>query len=163
MVLLSLREVLEEVHVLLCLRNRIILLITKFQNKFSKYYTCSIFLINFVLITCVFILWLHIFLYKLIILISVLHYQNLLRMENIKESHKAINLKYQKQHGMKSLNCLVDLIPYQIFKNILSTSSRTMKHCQISRQSKYMSSKFRMELHSRLKPVIFLNSRHLGL
>ena len=31
-----------------------------------------------------------------------------------------INLKYQLQHGMINLNYLIDRIPYQIFKIILS-------------------------------------------
>ena len=32
-----------------------------------------------------------------------------------------INGKYQEQHGMKSLNCVMDLIPYQTFNIFLNT------------------------------------------
>ena len=40
-----------------------------------------------------------------------------------KKSHtKIINLKYQSQHGMNSLNYLMDHILYQIFKIILNIS-----------------------------------------
>ena len=39
---------------------------------------------------------------------------------NIEKSYK--NNKYQLQHGMKSLNYLVDHILYQIFKITLNTS-----------------------------------------
>ena len=35
-----------------------------------------------------------------------------------------MNLKYQLRHGMKSLNYLMDHTQYQIFKNILSISSK---------------------------------------
>ena len=38
-----------------------------------------------------------------------------------KKAHTiTINLKYQHQHGMINLNCLVDDILYQIFKIIFS-------------------------------------------
>ena len=40
----------------------------------------------------------------------------------IYKSHTKINLKYQLQHGMKSLNYLTDHILYQILKITLSTS-----------------------------------------
>ena len=41
----------------------------------------------------------------------------------IQKSHtKIINLKYQVRHRMKSLNYLMDHIPYQIFKIILNIS-----------------------------------------
>ena len=48
----------------------------------------------------------------------MLFYQMLLlTIEKYKRSHtKIINLKYGLQHGMKSFNQLMDLIPYQIFK-----------------------------------------------
>ena len=38
----------------------------------------------------------------------------------MKKSHKIINLKYQLRYEMKNLNCLIDHILYQIFKNILN-------------------------------------------
>ena len=40
--------------------------------------------------------------------------------KNMKKSHKIINLKYQLRYEMKNLNCLIDQILYQIFKNILN-------------------------------------------
>ena len=41
----------------------------------------------------------------------------------IKKSHREIvNLKYQPQHGIKSLNYLMDHILYQIFQIILNVS-----------------------------------------
>ena len=42
--------------------------------------------------------------------------------KNIKRSYKIINLKYQRQHGTKSLNYLMDHILYQIFKINLNIS-----------------------------------------
>ena len=39
-----------------------------------------------------------------------------------------MDLKNQEQHGMKSLNYLMDIIPYQIFNIILSTTSKSMKN-----------------------------------
>ena len=42
--------------------------------------------------------------------------------KNIKSHTKTINLKYQLQHGMTSLNYLLDDILYQIFKFTLNTS-----------------------------------------
>ena len=43
---------------------------------------------------------------------------------------------------------LPDHIMYHIFKIILSTSSKIMKYLQITLQSKYISRKFNIELHS---------------
>ena len=41
----------------------------------------------------------------------------------IQKSHtKTINVKYQKQYGMKSLNLLVNLISYRTLKTILKAS-----------------------------------------
>ena len=37
-------------------------------------------------------------------------------------------LKYQERHWMKLLNCLMDRVPNQIIKIILTTPSRSMKH-----------------------------------
>ena len=79
------------------------------------------------------------------ILVSTTHE----RME--KGYTETMNLKYQEEHTMKSVNCLMDLIPYQIFKIILSTSSRSMKQSLMNHQFKCMSIKFRTELHSKLK------------
>ena len=39
-----------------------------------------------------------------------------------------MDLKNQEQHGMKSLNYLIDIIPYQIFNITLSTTSKSMKN-----------------------------------
>ena len=48
--------------------------------------------------------------------------------DKIHKSHtKIINLEYQLQRGMKNLNYLMDHILYQIFKIILSISSKNMK------------------------------------
>ena len=44
-------------------------------------------------------------------------------LKNIKKSYKNNKLKYQCQHGMENLNCLMDHIQYQIFK-ILSPSCK---------------------------------------
>ena len=50
----------------------------------------------------------------------------------IEKSHtKIINLKYQLRHGMKNLNYLIDHILYQIFKTILSISSKNMRQLLI--------------------------------
>ena len=46
-------------------------------------------------------------------------------LKNIEKSWKNINLKYQLQHGMKSLKYLMDHILYQIFKVTLNVSLKT--------------------------------------
>ena len=51
---------------------------------------------------------------------------------NIKTSKKAKNSKYQDQHGMKNLNFLMDHILFPIFKSILSTLLKNMKHSLIT-------------------------------
>ena len=61
----------------------------------------------------------------------MLHYQILVSTINgkiYKSPIEAKNLKYQPQHGMINLNYLMDHIPCQIIKNILSISSKNMKH-----------------------------------
>ena len=55
---------------------------------------------------------------------------------------------------MKSLSCLIDLTSYQTFKTTLNT-----KHEPLT--DKYMLTKFKTELHSRLNMSIILRSRHL--
>ena len=45
-------------------------------------------------------------------------------MENIKKLYKTTNLKYQFLRGMINLNCLMDYVPYLIFKIILSKPVR---------------------------------------
>ena len=52
--------------------------------------------------------------------------------KNIKTSKKAINSKYQDQNGMKNLNFLMDHILFPIFKSILSTLLKNMKHSLIT-------------------------------
>ena len=52
--------------------------------------------------------------------------------KNIKTSKKAINSKYQDQNGMKNLNFLMDHILFPIFKSILSTVLKNMKHSLIT-------------------------------
>ena len=42
--------------------------------------------------------------------------------KNEKSHNKIVNLKYQLQHGIKSLNYLTDHILYQIFNIILNIS-----------------------------------------
>ena len=46
---------------------------------------------------------------------------------------------------------------YTVYETILIRSSSSMKHLVINHQSKYMSIKFKIELHSRLKLSIFSN------
>ena len=46
----------------------------------------------------------------------------------LKSHRKTINLKYQLQRGMKDLNNLIDHTLYQIFKIILSISSKNVDH-----------------------------------
>ena len=61
------------------------------------------------------------------------HYQTLVSAthEIIQNSTtETINVKYQEEHGMKSLKCPMDII--------LSTSSRSMKQSLVSHQSKYL-------------------------
>ena len=48
-----------------------------------------------------------------------------------KSQTKIINLKYQLRHGMNSLNYLMDYILYQLFKTILSISSKNAKQLVI--------------------------------
>ena len=57
---------------------------------------------------------------------------NFYTYKNIKTSKKAINSKYQDQHGMKNLNFLMDHILFPIFKSILSTLLKNMKHSLIT-------------------------------
>lgn len=59
---------------------------------------------------------------------------------------KTTNLKYQEEHGMKSLKYPMDLIPYQTPSAISNTSSKNMKDCLINHQLKYMSTEFRTGL-----------------
>ena len=54
--------------------------------------------------------------------VALLHLSIYYTCKNIKKSHKNIFLKYQLRHGMKNLNYLMDHIPCQIFKIILSIS-----------------------------------------
>ena len=61
----------------------------------------------------------------------MLLYQILVFTIHVKIYTKIMNLKYQLQHGMKSLNYLVDRIRYQIFKAILNISSKNMKQLLI--------------------------------
>ena len=72
---------------------------------------------------------------KRVALSCIIRTQYLLQMEEC----KTINFKYQEQHGIKSLNFQMDLIPYQTFKTISYKSSGRMKNCQIGHQSKHMS------------------------
>ena len=56
----------------------------------------------------------------------------------IQKSHtRIINLKYQLQHGMTSLNYLMDHILYQIFKIALNTSLKNMSQLLIIFQKEY--------------------------
>ena len=50
-----------------------------------------------------------------------------------------------------------DLIPSEIFRTILIISSRSMKHLLINRQFKYISTRFKTELHVKLKTGAILN------
>ena len=56
----------------------------------------------------------------------------------IQKSHtRIINLKYQLQHRMTSLNYLMDHILYQIFKIALHTSLKNMSQLLIIFQKEY--------------------------
>ena len=95
----------------------------------------------------------------------MLHYQELVFTTHVRilNSHiKTLNLKYQEQHRLKSLNFLLDIIPYYTFKTILSISSRSMKHLQINHKCKQVSTKFRIELHSGLSLDTILTMKLLG-
>ena len=48
-------------------------------------------------------------------------------LKNIKSLYNRINLKYQNQHGMINLNCLICSILYQIFNFFLNTIKKSMK------------------------------------
>ena len=66
--------------------------------------------------------------------------------ERIYEScAETINLKYQKQHEMKNVNYLMDLILYQIIRANLSTSSKSTNQWQINHYFKYLSTIFRIK------------------
>ena len=58
----------------------------------------------------------------------------------------------RKQHGKKNLNYLMEFILYNVYRTVSNTPSRGMKQLLINYQSNYVSTKFRTELHSRLKP-----------
>ena len=51
---------------------------------------------------------------------------------------KTMNLKYQLQHKRMSLNYLMDQIPYQIFKSILSILLKNIKHGLTTLRYKYV-------------------------
>ena len=89
----------------------------------------------------------------------VLHYQILVFITHgkTKKAHAiTINLKYQHQHGMINLNCLMDCMLYQIFKIILSLFKKNRKLLK-NHQYKYMSIKSKIGLHLKLKKDIALN------
>ena len=69
--------------------------------------------------------------------------------KNIK-STETMNLKYQEQHVMKTLNCLMDLVMYETYKTISNTSLKRMKHWQTIQQSKYMQTNSRLNLGANL-------------
>ena len=72
-------------------------------------------------------------------------------LKNIKKSYGNSKFKNRAQHWLTNLNCLMDHTLYQTFKNILSILSKKMEHWFISHQNKYMSTKLRIELHSKLR------------
>lgn len=83
------------------------------------------------------------------------------KLNNIKSCTETTNSKHQKHYSIKNLKYLLDRILYQIFRTILSIWSRSMKRWEINHQSKFMSTKFRTELLSSLKPcIITLNFWH---
>ena len=68
---------------------------------------------------------------------------------------------------MKNLNYLTDLILGQIFRTIFSISSRSMKHCLINHQSKYISTKsnrvtFKIKTGNYLEILALENMKILG-
>ena len=56
------------------------------------------------------------------ILLNLLDKINLKRSDKYVPLSRTVNLKYQFQHGMKNLNCLMDHILYWISKIILNIS-----------------------------------------
>ena len=63
-----------------------------------------------------------------------------------KNCSETINLKYPEQLEIKNSNYVMGFILYQVFKTILCTSSRRMKHWPINQQIIYTSTKFIIEL-----------------
>ena len=63
------------------------------------------------------------------------------RWKNIKMLYRNNKFKYQEEHGKENLNYLMVLILYQVFRTIPSTSSKSMKHLQITHQIKHMPTK----------------------
>ena len=51
--------------------------------------------------------------------------------KDVKKYTKIINVKCQLQHGIKSLNYLMDHVLYQIFRNLLSIASKHMRQLLI--------------------------------
>ena len=66
---------------------------------------------------------------------------------------ETINSKYLEQHRMKNSKYLMDLILCQIFETISSISSRSINYWLINHKFRYTSTKFKTELHSKLKLV----------
>ena len=60
----------------------------------------------------------------------------------------------------RTLNSLMDVILYRMFRNILNTLSRSMKYLLINHQSNYVSTKLKTKLHLRLKLSFTLNTRN---
>ena len=63
--------------------------------------------------------------------VALTNLSNFYTWKNIKNLYKSNKLKYQLQHGMQSLNYLMDHILYQIFRITLNTSLKNMKQLLI--------------------------------
>ena len=63
--------------------------------------------------------------------VALTNLSNFYTWKNIKKLYKSNKLKYQLQHGMQSLNYLMDHIMYQIFRINLNTSLKNMKQLLI--------------------------------
>ena len=90
----------------------------------------------------------------------LLHYQILafITLGKILKAHTiTINLRHQHLQGMMNLNYHMDLILYQIFKNISNIFKKSMVKILIIHQYKYMLIKLKMGLHLKLKKDIVLN------
>ena len=63
--------------------------------------------------------------------VALTNLSNFYTWKNIKNLYKSNKLKYQLQHGMPSLNYLMDHILYQIFRITLNTSLKNMRQLLI--------------------------------
>ena len=75
----------------------------------------------------------------------------------LKSHTKIIDLKYQVQHGMKSLNYLMDYILYQIFKITLNTSFKKHERVTDNPSMRIYVNKTENRITFKIKTDIILN------